>query len=178
MARHYVIQDWQNAAEYSGEMIGRRLARSQEIFLPNGQANTALFADESPKKKKKSVADSIDLSNSHLERMERMSIELDEEYAVGDIDDERYTLLRYKMDERLIKAWRRVEKENTLVWDIEEIAPAYQPQPTNRDNQSNKSFTSDVHCSNLLINSLSNGNVFREAYLMFIKLRGMFNAKS
>lgn len=122
MARHYIIQDWQNAAEYSGEMIGKRLARSQELFLPNGKANIGLFADEEqkPPVKKKSVADSIDLSNRHLERMEKLSEQLDEEFLAGEIDEERYTLLRYKMDERLIKAFRRVEKENSPIWQKED----------------------------------------------------------
>lgn len=121
MARHYVIQDWQNAAEYSGEMIGKRLARSQELFLPNGKANIALFADEEPKaKKKKSVADSIDLAERHYQRIEQLSIDLDEEYYAGEIDEERYELLRYKMDERLIKAFRRLEKENAPIWQKED----------------------------------------------------------
>lgn len=121
MARHYVIQDWQNAAEYSGEMIGKRLARSQELFLPNGKANIALFADEEPKaKKKKSVADSIDLAERHFQRMEKLSEELDDEYYSGEIDEERYELLRYKMDERLIKAFRRLEKENAPIWKKED----------------------------------------------------------
>lgn len=121
MARHYIIQDWQNAAEYSGEMIGRRLARSQELFLPNGKANIALFADEEPKaKKKKSVADSIDLSERHYQRMEAMSEALDEEYFAGEIDEERYQLLRYKMNERLLKAWKRLEKDSLPVWQKQE----------------------------------------------------------
>ena len=121
MARHYVIQDWQNAAEYSGEMIGKRLARSQELFLPNGKANIALFADEEPKvKKKKSVADSIDLAERHYQRIEQLSIDLDEEYYAGEIDEEHYELLRYKMDERLIKAFRRLEKENAPIWKKED----------------------------------------------------------
>ena len=117
MARHYVIQDWQNAAEYSGEMIGKRLARSQELFLPNGKANIALFADEEPKvKKKKSVADSIDLAERHYQRIEQLSIDLDEEFLAGEIDEERYELLRYKLDERLLKAWNRLQKENAPIW--------------------------------------------------------------
>ena len=121
MARHYVIQDWQNAAEYSGEMIGKRLARSQELFLPNGKANIALFADDEPKtKKRKSVADSIDMAQKHFDKLEQMSIDLDNEYFDGEIDQTRYDLLRYKLDERLIRAWRRMEKENGPIWQKED----------------------------------------------------------
>ena len=86
----------------------------------NGRPNISAFAEpvqQKPvEKKKKSVADSIDLAEKHLARMEKLSEELDEEYFAGEIDEERYELLRYKMDERLIKAFHRVEKENAPIW--------------------------------------------------------------
>ena len=117
----YVVQSWSDAASYSGEQIGNRLAKSQELFLPNGKANIALFADEEPKTKKhKSVADSIDLAQKHFDKLEQMSIDLDNEYFDGEIDQARYDLLRYKLDERLIRAWRRVEEENGPIWQKED----------------------------------------------------------
>lgn len=85
----------------------------------NGRPNISAFAEPEQKpvaKKRKSVVDSIDLSNRHLERMEKLSEQLDEEFLAGEIDEDRYELLRYKMDERLIKAFRRVEKENAPIW--------------------------------------------------------------
>lgn len=184
MSRHYVLGCWANADEYdySGEqLMGNRHGKSvcMDHMLPSGMANLSRYGDPVQKteqvKKKKSIADSIDLSNRHLERMERMSIELDEEYAAGKIDDERYTLLRYKMDERLVKAWNRVQKENVVVWTKqEEIDSIYEPQDYDRNNHQRKSFTDGVQCDNILINSLSQGNIFRQAYLMIIKLRGWF----
>lgn len=90
----------------------------------NGRANVKGFAEQEAKPKrtvkKKSVADSIDLAEKHFQRMEAMSIALDEEYFSGEIDEERYELLRYKLDERLIKAWRRLEKENSPIWKKED----------------------------------------------------------
>jgi len=129
MARHYVLGSWANADEfdYSGEqLMGHRQGKSicMDHMLPNGMANLKRYgepvAQKRPVKPKKSVADSIDLAERHLARMEKLSEELDNEYFDGEIDQARYELLRYKMDERLIKAFRRVEKENAPIWQKED----------------------------------------------------------
>lgn len=89
----------------------------------NGRPNIAAFAEpeQKPKiKKKKSVADSIDLAERHFQRLENMSKELDEEYFSGEIDEEHYQLLRYKLDVRLVKAWDRLCKENSPFWKKED----------------------------------------------------------
>lgn len=89
----------------------------------NGRPNISAFSEPEPVRKvkpKKSVADSIDLAERHFSRMEALSVALDEEYFAGEIDKARYDLLRYKLDERLIRAWRRVEKENGPIWQKED----------------------------------------------------------
>lgn len=139
MPRQYIVNSWVGAAEYdegdtySGEQIGNRNQKSVEVPIRrsgdqwksdiptfvNGRPNIKAFAEPEQKKevkKKKSVADSIDLAERHYQRMEAMSIALDEEYFAGEIDEERYELLRYKMDARLIRAWKRLEKENAPIW--------------------------------------------------------------
>lgn len=125
MARHYVLGSWANADEfdYSGEqLMGSRHGKSicMDHMLPNGMANLKRYGDPvQPQKKvkpKKSVADSIDLAQRHFDRIEQMSIDLDAEYFAGEIDDERYELLRYKADQRLLAAWKRLERENTPIW--------------------------------------------------------------
>ena len=40
IVRSYLIQSWNGASEYSGEMLGNRLKQSTQLFLANGQANT------------------------------------------------------------------------------------------------------------------------------------------
>lgn len=143
MPRQYIVNSWVGACEYdegdtySGEQIGNRNQKSVEVPIRrsgdqwksdiptfvNGRPNIAAFAEpeQKPKvKKKKSVADSIDLAQRHFDRVEQMSIDLDEEYFAGEIDEERYQLLRYKLDERLIKAWKRLEKENAPFWQKED----------------------------------------------------------
>lgn len=99
-----------------------KLAEDIPTFV-NGRPNISAFAEPEPVikvKPKKSVADSIDLAQKHFDRIEKLSEELDEEYFSGEIDQTRYDLLRYKLDERLIRAWRRLEKENSPIWQKED----------------------------------------------------------
>ena len=129
MARHYVLGSWANADEfdYSGEqLMGSRHGKSvcMDHMLPSGMANLRRYGDpveqKPAAKPKKSVADSIDLAQKHFDRIEKLSEELDEEYFDGEIDQARYDLLRYKLDERLIRAWRRLERENGPIWQKED----------------------------------------------------------
>lgn len=112
MSRNYVIQEWQDAAAFTGEMIKNRQSKGNH-FVGNS-ANTALYADEEPKgktKPKTSVMDKIDLANRHLNRMELMSAELESDFDNGRITLEEYSRGRRIMDERLKKAWDRVAKQ-------------------------------------------------------------------
>ena len=129
MARHYVLGSWANADEfdYSGEqLMGSRHGKSvcMDHMLPSGMANLRRYGDpveqKPAAKPKKSVADSIDLAQKHFDRIEKLSEELDNEYFSGEIDQTRYDLLRYKLDERLIRAWRRLERENGPIWQKED----------------------------------------------------------
>ena len=120
IGRSYLIQAWNDASSYSGEMIGQRLKQSTDLYLANGKANIGLFEERPVVKKKKSVADSIDLAQRHFDRLEQMSIDLDNEYFDGEIDQTRYELLRYKLDKRLLAAWSRLEKENAPIWQKED----------------------------------------------------------
>jgi len=114
-----------------------------EVWV-NGKANIAGFAEPEQKskdKKKKSVADSIDLAEKHFQRMEAMSIALDEEYFAGEIDEERYELLRYKLDKRLIAAWQRLEKENKPFWEAEDRKLGNDFEHVNRATSHSKGMT-------------------------------------
>lgn len=133
LSRYFMIQSWvgshENEPDYNGQQCGERNVRSSEVvplYDQYGNANIKAFSDEaleSRKKrtiKKKSVADSIDLAEKHFQRMEKLSAELDDEYFAGEIDEERYELLRYKMDTRLLKSWERLQKENAPIWKKED----------------------------------------------------------
>lgn len=130
MSRYFMVQSWvgshENEPDYNGQQCGERNVRSSEVvplYDQYGNANIKAVSDEALEarkkpatKPKKSVADSIDLAERHFSRMEALSVALDEEYFAGEIDEERYELLRYKLDERLVKAWNRLQKENAPIW--------------------------------------------------------------
>lgn len=185
MARHYVLGCWANADEYdySGEqLMGHRKGKSicMDHMLPSGMANLSRYGDpvEQPKSKKKSVADSIDLAERHYQRMEKMSEQLDEEYFAGELEEERYQLLRYKMDERLTKAWKRLEKDNSPIWnkldESYEIESFYHQEHYNTNIQSKKTLTEGDHFINLVFNGLPDDNVFKAGFLFIQKMMRVF----
>lgn len=125
MSRTHVIQMWTDAAEYSGEMIGSRLSQSQALHMTrDGKANVALYADEAPKpkaKKKRSIVERVSLADSHYNRLEALSLELDKELESGNVSFEDYAYLRQVMDARLEKAWNRLAKARGFVDEEPEV---------------------------------------------------------
>ena len=129
-----MVQSWvgshENEPDYNGNQCGERNVRSSEVaplYDQYGNANIKAFSDEALEarkkpvaKPKKSVADSIDLAQKHFDRIEKLSEELDNEYFNGEIDEEYYNLLRYKLDKRLLAAWNRLERENGPIWQKED----------------------------------------------------------
>ena len=127
MSRMYVVQDWQNSAEYSGEMIGNRLKASKGIYLPNGMANTALFADEEPKKKS-SIDMSIPLEIRQLDKLDSDILTNERMYRSGQRSEEMYKGIKKILDakhEKLVKKLDRMgffnenetqEEESSWQW--------------------------------------------------------------
>lgn len=174
MSRVYIQSSWVGAAEdWSGDSPDNRKCSSRELYLPNGKANTKAFADEAPKPKakKKSVADSIDLAEKHFQRMEKLSEELDEEYYAGEIDDERYELLRYKLDKRLLAAWSRLEKENKEIWDRQDA----RFELTALDKKINNTVKfKNYDKDDSIFSNLSDSNVFKIMYYRYKEIISVF----
>lgn len=139
----------------------------------NGRPNIAAFAEpeQKPKAKKKSVADSIDLAEKHLQRMEKLSEELDKEYYAGEIDDERYELLRYKLDKRLLAAWSRLEKENKEMWDRQD-ARFELTAPDKKINNTVEFKHYDKDDS--IFSNLSDSNIFKIMYYRYKEIISVF----
>lgn len=114
MSRVYIQASWVGAAEdWSGDSPDNRKCSSRELYLPNCKANTKAFADEAPKpkaKKKRSIVERVSLADSHYNRLEALSLELDKELENGNVSFEDYAYLRQVMDGRLEKAWQRLAK--------------------------------------------------------------------
>ena len=121
MSRVYIQPSWVGAAEdWSGDSPDNRKCSSRELYLPNGKANTKAFADEAPKpktKKKRSIVERVSLADSHYNRLEALSLELDKELESGNVSFEDYAYLRQVMDSRLEKAWNRLAKARGFVED-------------------------------------------------------------
>lgn len=158
MSRNFVNVSWSNSAEnYDGYQ------QMNKHFNPNGSAAIHNYSDEAlqkSNKKKKSVADDIDLAQRHYERMERMSDALEKEFEEGTISDPvRYEFLRKKMDQRLAKAWQRVEKERIAFGYESEFS--YEEIPL--ENSLQRDGTSSTFLANVM-ESLSEENIFKTAY--------------
>lgn len=123
MSRMYIVNHWSDAAAYSGEQIGQRLADSKALhFNRDGSANTQLYTDSETKPKEKSkpsLRDRISLADRHFNRIEAMSLELEKEYRQGNISNEEYSYLKPKMQKRLDDAWKRLCKENKWEEELE-----------------------------------------------------------
>lgn len=147
----------------------------------NGKANVEAFRDMPDKpatkpKTKRSAFSQACLSDNNYERLQRISESLDDDLESGVLSVDDWNYAKRNLQPRIDRAWARIVKNRG--WDDEEIdgfyESPYQPQESDTNNKSKKSWTSNVECNNVVVNSLSDDNIFRQAYLMIVKLRGMF----
>jgi hypothetical protein len=115
IGRSYLIQQWNDASSYSGEMIGNRLKESTDLYLANGKANIGLFEEKPKAAAKKSAFETITLADSHYERLANLSEELDKELESGKLSFDDWSYARKTLDVRLQKAWQRLSKARG--WD-------------------------------------------------------------
>jgi hypothetical protein len=199
MPRMYIVNSWVGSAEYpdgdeyNGQQIGNRQQKSigvqiersgdqwrtvgvDQHFTGNGAANTKAYADDRPSKKpvqKRSAFSQACLSDNNYERLQRISESLDDELESGVLSVEDWNYAKKNLQPRIDRAWKKIAQNRG--WDEqEEIEESYQSEEDDTNNKSKKSWTSHVQCNNLVVNSLSDDNIFRQAYLMMIKLRGWF----
>lgn len=178
IGRSYLIQQWNDASSYSGEMIGQRLKESTDLYLANGKANIGLF-EEKPKApaKKKTAFQSISLADSNYERLCVLSDALDTQLDNGELSFEDWTYARRQIDERLAKAWSRLCRarnwdengenldsslENGLTFsleDVEESSFRWEKQRVKRELTGNQVF-----------DSLNENNVFLGLFIKVKKL--------
>lgn len=120
MSRVYIQPSWVNAAEnWSGDSPDNRKCSSTELFLPNGQANTALFADEEkPKRKPKDLMYRVLPQQSTIDKLEAMKEELEKEFDNGTRSLEEYSLLSVALDKKLDRAFKALERATSVPCDI------------------------------------------------------------
>lgn len=116
MSRMYVVNEWTNAAAYSGEMIGDRFKKSEGLhFNRDGSANTDLYADE-PKQKKPSVSiqHRILPQAARVNKLTEQLKELVKEYQAGNIDIDEYSMLLSVVSQKRHRALELLAKAKSV----------------------------------------------------------------
>lgn len=168
--RTHVIQMWTDAAEYSGEMIQRRSSESRSIYLKNGQANTALFADDEPKAKaKRSVRYKIIPQQTRLDNIEKMQQELEEEYTEGAMSAREYAELSLVLTKKHDRAYQLLAKAMGWKDEDEQETPAAYTWTESKAPVGTAYAEKDS-----IFLSLPVDNSFRRAYTWFHKAKNLF----
>ncbi|MNQ25278.1 hypothetical protein D3C85_384930 [compost metagenome] len=111
IGRTYLISSWNDAATYSGEMIGERLRSSTQIhFTKDGKANTSLYAEQEKKVKERSAKEQILPQAAALNKLDEQELKLEKEYQDGKIEIAEYEELCYALSlkrERAFKSYMR-----------------------------------------------------------------------
>jgi len=154
----------------------RQLPDESKMFLANGKANLAMFAeDDTPTKKKTTrktltAYDKVMQADRAFDKLEELSEQLDTQYLNLEIDDEEYSIARDILDDKMVRAWHKVCKvkgwDKEPEEDYQPIEPAYQQTNHNKNIQLEKpdSFLYDV------FNGLDDTNLFKQ---MYCKLKGI-----
>lgn len=170
--RTHVIQMWTDAAEYSGEMIGRRSSESRSIYLKNGQANTALFADDEPKVRvKRSIRHRIVPQQTRLDNIEKMQQELEEEYAEGAMSAREYAELSLVLEKKASRAYELLAK--AMGWKDE---PIDEPVKTYSWTESKASIGTAYAEKDSIFLTLPVDNIFRRCYDTYTQAKKALNS--
>lgn len=109
MSRMYIIQDWNDSAAYSGEMIGNRLSDSNELhILPNGKANIQKYSDKP--KNQKHIRDQIIPQLSTLNKLDEQEKLLEKEFSSGSLSFQEYNELSIALEKKRSRAFRSYER--------------------------------------------------------------------
>jgi hypothetical protein len=118
------VQSWLNSAEFSGEMVGNRLSSSQNLFLPDGRANTALFREEQEKsivRKKKSIKAQIIPSSETLNKLDTQELQLYKEFENGEISEKEFRECVHALEQKRLRCWRAYCRATGINEEAEEV---------------------------------------------------------
>lgn len=186
MSRYFMVQSWvgshENEPDYNGNQCGERNVRSSEVvplYDQYGNANVKAFADQpgnKSKTKQLSAFSKACTADRAFERLEKLSLQLDDEYAAEKISSEDWVYARKQLDAKLERAWAKVCKLRG--WNASEYGSATSVQgrestlcfatkkPTNNGN------SIDVYNGQRSVfEELSDDNIFKRAYLLIKKLK-------
>lgn len=139
IGRQYLIQSWNGASEYSGEMIGNRQRQSTRMYLPNGKANIEAFKEDEAKKKGKETPLEYKVfpQQRTFDKWEALEKEVEDAFLNGDIDPDQYqekiAYILQKKDRAWFllckaKGWTEELEEYEIKKDIEKLAKQIEKQ--------------------------------------------------
>lgn len=139
IGRQYLLQTWNGASEYSGEMIGNRQRQSTRMFLSNGKANIDAFKEEEPKKKGKEAPLEYKVfpQQRTFDRWEALEKETEDTFLNGGIDFDQYQeKMAYVLQKKdrawfllcKAKGWTEELEEYDVKKDIEKLAKQIEKQ--------------------------------------------------
>lgn len=109
IGRQYLIQTWNGASEYSGEMVGNRLKSSTQMYLPNGKANIEAFKEDTSKKGRQRKEEPLEYKlfpqQKAFDKLEALVQDIERKYLNLEISDEEYTEAMDVLEPKLAKAW-------------------------------------------------------------------------
>lgn len=126
IGRQYLIQTWNGASEYSGEMIGNRQRQSTRMFLPNGKANIEAFKEEPVKKsnkKEEPLEYKLYPQQKAYDKLEALVQDIERKYLNLEISDEEYTEAMDVLEPKLAKAWTALCKAKGWWEECGELSP-------------------------------------------------------
>ena len=150
----------------------RQLPDESKLFLANGKANLAMFADEETPTKKKTgtltAYDKIMQDERKYDELEELSLALDKQYLDMQIDDEQYHSAKSVIEDKMYKQWQKLAKAKNWKYDpvYDSIENPNQPVEVDRNIQLEK----PVGFWQYVFNGLDDSNLFKQIYC---KLEGI-----
>lgn len=124
IGRQYLLQTWNGASEYSGEMIGNRQRQSTRMYLPNGKANIDAFKEEEPKKGRQKKEEPLEYKlfpqQKAVDKIEAMIEDVEKKYMSFELSDEQYHEAMDVLGARMAKAWLSLCKAKGWTEELEE----------------------------------------------------------
>lgn len=174
IGRSYLIQSWNDASSYSGEMIGNRQKESTELYLENGKANIAAFREDAAKTTKKPIPLRYKICPQQrtLDKLEATKQELNDEYAAHKLTASEYVELSNVLDRKIERAYELLAK--AMQWkdveDEEQLYCSLETQPLRISMVDQQLIEND----NSVFMQLSVDNSIRRAYIAFRKIQNKF----
>lgn len=164
--RQYLIGSWANADnyDYSGEqLMGNRLGASRDAshFLPNGQANTEKYGDntEASTKRKTSIPlrDRVIPQERRLLTLDTQIEELNQEYNSNRMSYGEYVQLKTILDKKRARAWELYVKAGGIAQESIEDDEL----PIESAHETNDSHSANSVCGVGVIDDLSDENCLK-----------------